>query len=82
MLLGATCAPLDHCFILRIFIKKFNVSQKNIKNLEKFFQYYYVKVYIKKIHKYIIKKNSNCVFNVKFFLKLLLCNFKVVVIRG
>ncbi len=54
MLLGATCAPLDHCFILFL-IKFFNTSFKKTLKIFNFLKYYYVKVYIKKIPKYVIK---------------------------
>jgi len=54
-LLGATHAPLNHFFVFRVFLKSFNVFQKNF-FFKKSDQYYYFKVYFFKIPKYVIKK--------------------------
>jgi hypothetical protein len=55
--LGATCAPLDHYFILEIFLESFNTSfKKTLKVLKVFLNTIMLRCLLKIIPKYVIKK--------------------------
>ncbi len=62
-LLGATCAPLNHCFIHRIFLEFFKyVFQKNINFLKKILNTVMLRYIFLNIPKYVTKKYFQIVF--------------------